>query len=98
LTTPRYPAERIFLNPDCGFGTFSNRPVNTLVVDRRDPRCRLVELDRSADDELLPARGDARKIVGTRQDPEHDRVFLHLIPLSVRLHPKTSPAHRLSAV
>lgn len=24
-----YPAERIFLNPDCGFGTFSNRPMNT---------------------------------------------------------------------
>lgn len=23
-----YPAERLFLNPDCGFGTFSNRPVN----------------------------------------------------------------------
>jgi 5-methyltetrahydropteroyltriglutamate--homocysteine methyltransferase len=23
-----YPASRIFLNPDCGFGTFSNRPVN----------------------------------------------------------------------
>jgi 5-methyltetrahydropteroyltriglutamate--homocysteine methyltransferase len=24
-----YPAERIFLNPDCGFGTFSARPVNS---------------------------------------------------------------------
>ena len=24
-----YPAERIFLNPDCGFGTFSSRPMNT---------------------------------------------------------------------
>src|SRR5690606_11178621 len=23
-----YPAERVFLNPDCGFGTFSNRPMN----------------------------------------------------------------------
>jgi 5-methyltetrahydropteroyltriglutamate--homocysteine methyltransferase len=23
------PAERIFLNPDCGFGTFSSRPMNT---------------------------------------------------------------------
>ena len=23
-----FPASRIFLNPDCGFGTFSNRPVN----------------------------------------------------------------------
>ena len=24
-----YPPERIFLNPDCGFGTFSSRPMNT---------------------------------------------------------------------
>jgi 5-methyltetrahydropteroyltriglutamate--homocysteine methyltransferase len=24
-----YPPERLFLNPDCGFGTFSNRPINT---------------------------------------------------------------------
>src|SRR5258706_6409250 len=23
------PAEKIFLNPDCGFGTFSSRPMNT---------------------------------------------------------------------
>lgn len=23
------PPERIFLNPDCGFGTFSGRPMNT---------------------------------------------------------------------
>jgi 5-methyltetrahydropteroyltriglutamate--homocysteine methyltransferase len=23
-----YPAERLFLNPDCGFGTFAQRPVN----------------------------------------------------------------------
>ena len=27
-----YPAERVFLNPDCGFGTFSNRPMNTLEI------------------------------------------------------------------
>lgn len=27
-----YPAERIFLNPDCGFGTFSNRPMNTAQI------------------------------------------------------------------
>ena len=27
-----YPAERIFLNPDCGFGTFSNRPMNTMAI------------------------------------------------------------------
>jgi 5-methyltetrahydropteroyltriglutamate--homocysteine methyltransferase len=23
-----YPGDRLFLNPDCGFATFSNRPVN----------------------------------------------------------------------
>jgi len=27
-----YPASRVFLNPDCGFGTFSNRPMNSEVV------------------------------------------------------------------
>ena len=27
-----YPASRIFLNPDCGFGTFSNRPVNSAEI------------------------------------------------------------------
>jgi 5-methyltetrahydropteroyltriglutamate--homocysteine methyltransferase len=27
-----YPAERLFLNPDCGFGTFSNRPMNTTEI------------------------------------------------------------------
>jgi 5-methyltetrahydropteroyltriglutamate--homocysteine methyltransferase len=27
-----YPAERLYLNPDCGFGTFSNRPVNDSEV------------------------------------------------------------------
>jgi 5-methyltetrahydropteroyltriglutamate--homocysteine methyltransferase len=27
-----YPRERVFLNPDCGFGTFSNRPVNSTEI------------------------------------------------------------------
>jgi 5-methyltetrahydropteroyltriglutamate--homocysteine methyltransferase len=27
-----YPADRIFLNPDCGFGTFSNRPMNSREI------------------------------------------------------------------
>jgi 5-methyltetrahydropteroyltriglutamate--homocysteine methyltransferase len=27
-----YPADSLFLNPDCGFGTFSNRPMNTEAV------------------------------------------------------------------
>ena len=27
-----YPASRLFLNPDCGFGTFSNRPMNSEAV------------------------------------------------------------------
>ena len=26
-----YTPEQIFLNPDCGFGTFSSRPMNTTV-------------------------------------------------------------------
>lgn len=30
-----YPAERIWLNPDCGFGTFSNRPVNEVETATR---------------------------------------------------------------
>ena len=30
-----YPAERIFLNPDCGFGTFANRPMNSQEIARR---------------------------------------------------------------
>ncbi len=27
-----YPPDRLFLNPDCGFGTFAGRPVNTSAV------------------------------------------------------------------
>jgi 5-methyltetrahydropteroyltriglutamate--homocysteine methyltransferase len=27
-----YPADRVFLNPDCGFGTFANRPMNTREI------------------------------------------------------------------
>ena len=27
-----YAPERLFLNPDCGFGTFSNRPMNSTHV------------------------------------------------------------------
>ena len=27
-----YTPERLFLNPDCGFGTFSNRPMNSTAV------------------------------------------------------------------
>lgn len=37
------PKERLFLNPDCGFATFSNRPVNTLeIIDKK-----LSELERA---------------------------------------------------
>jgi 5-methyltetrahydropteroyltriglutamate--homocysteine methyltransferase len=28
-TTRLYPAERLFLSPDCGFGTFATRPMNS---------------------------------------------------------------------
>jgi 5-methyltetrahydropteroyltriglutamate--homocysteine methyltransferase len=27
-----YPREHMFLNPDCGFGTFSNRPVHSAEI------------------------------------------------------------------
>lgn len=30
-----YPADRIYLNPDCGFGTFSNSPVNSGEIAAR---------------------------------------------------------------
>ncbi|MFN4258337.1 MAG: vitamin-B12 independent methionine synthase [Gemmataceae bacterium] len=30
-----YPPEHIFLNPDCGFGTFSNSPVNSVEIASR---------------------------------------------------------------
>ena len=30
-----YPAEALFLNPDCGFGTFSARPVNDIATATR---------------------------------------------------------------
>lgn len=31
-----YPADKLFVNPDCGFGTFSNRPVNSadIAIDK----------------------------------------------------------------
>jgi 5-methyltetrahydropteroyltriglutamate--homocysteine methyltransferase len=40
------PAEAIFLNPDCGFGTFSNRPVNATDVAVRKMKV-VVEAARS---------------------------------------------------
>ena len=33
-----YPAERLFLNPDCGFATFASRPVNEVDVATRKMR------------------------------------------------------------
>jgi 5-methyltetrahydropteroyltriglutamate--homocysteine methyltransferase len=41
-----YPAERVFLNPDCGFGTFSNRPVNSSEIAFQKLRA-IVEAARS---------------------------------------------------
>lgn len=30
------PKERIWLNPDCGFATFANRPVSTMeIIDKK---------------------------------------------------------------
>jgi 5-methyltetrahydropteroyltriglutamate--homocysteine methyltransferase len=41
-----YPAERVFLNPDCGFSTFSNRPVNSSEIAFQKLRA-IVEAARS---------------------------------------------------
>src|SRR6185295_11060083 len=38
------PAESIFLNPDCGFGTFASRPMNTPEIAAR----KLGEMARAA--------------------------------------------------
>ena len=27
-----YPPDKLFLNPDCGFGTFASRPVNSSAI------------------------------------------------------------------
>ena len=41
-----YPAERLFINPDCGFATFSNRPVNSSDIAERKLRA-MVEAARA---------------------------------------------------
>jgi 5-methyltetrahydropteroyltriglutamate--homocysteine methyltransferase len=41
------PAERLFLNPDCGFGTFSRRPVSSSAGARRKLEA-MVEATREA--------------------------------------------------
>jgi 5-methyltetrahydropteroyltriglutamate--homocysteine methyltransferase len=33
-----YPSDKLFLNPDCGFGTFSSRPVNSSEIASRKLR------------------------------------------------------------
>jgi 5-methyltetrahydropteroyltriglutamate--homocysteine methyltransferase len=49
------PAERLFLNPDCGFGTFSRRPVNSRVGAARKLAA-VVEAARAVRERLqLPA-------------------------------------------
>lgn len=47
-----YPAEQVFLNPDCGFGTFSNRPVNSSQI-AFDKIKAIVEAARDARHEAL---------------------------------------------
>jgi 5-methyltetrahydropteroyltriglutamate--homocysteine methyltransferase len=46
-----YPASDLFVNPDCGFGTFSNRPVNSLDVAREKVKV-IAEAARAARDHL----------------------------------------------
>jgi 5-methyltetrahydropteroyltriglutamate--homocysteine methyltransferase len=41
-----YPREQVFLNPDCGFGTFSNRPVNSAEIACRKLKA-IVDVARS---------------------------------------------------
>ncbi len=50
-----YPVERLFLNPDCGFGTFSRRPVNSRLGAARKLAA-IVESARAVRERLqLPA-------------------------------------------
>jgi 5-methyltetrahydropteroyltriglutamate--homocysteine methyltransferase len=44
------PAERIFLNPDCGFGTFSSRPMNSTEIAARKVRAMVQASRRLRDD------------------------------------------------
>ena len=48
-----YPADRVFLNPDCGFGTFSNRPVNSSEIAFKKLKA-IVEAARSAAPAVFP--------------------------------------------
>jgi 5-methyltetrahydropteroyltriglutamate--homocysteine methyltransferase len=44
------PAERIFLNPDCGFGTFASRPMNSTEIAARKVRAIVQASRRLRDD------------------------------------------------
>jgi 5-methyltetrahydropteroyltriglutamate--homocysteine methyltransferase len=44
------PAERIFLNPDCGFGTFASRPMNSTEIAARKVRAMVQASRRLRDD------------------------------------------------
>ena len=37
------PKEKVWLNPDCGFATFANRPVNTMEIIEK----KLIQLDKA---------------------------------------------------
>jgi hypothetical protein len=54
------------------------------VFDGGNPCRGVVELDRPAHRELLPARGDTREIFSAASDSESDEVFLHLAPVTSR--------------
>jgi 5-methyltetrahydropteroyltriglutamate--homocysteine methyltransferase len=53
-----YRPEAIFLNPDCGFGTFANRPVNDATVARAK-LASMVAAARSLREEVAPSYSSA---------------------------------------
>ena len=57
-----FPPEAIFLNPDCGFGTFANRPLNTADVAER----KLAAMVAAAEDlrARIPAARTSREAAG----------------------------------
>jgi 5-methyltetrahydropteroyltriglutamate--homocysteine methyltransferase len=57
-----FPPEAVFLNPDCGFGTFANRPLNTADVAER----KLAAMVAAADDlrGRIPAARTTREAAG----------------------------------
>jgi 5-methyltetrahydropteroyltriglutamate--homocysteine methyltransferase len=54
---PLYAPDRLFVNPDCGFGTFSRRPVNSVEIATEKLR-RISAAARRVRSEVAPTRAD----------------------------------------